>query len=83
MSLKAVRVGLIGAGRMGSFHAENLALRVPGARLTAVADLQPGAAQQLADRLGVQKAYTDIQALLNDNEIDAVAIATPARPHAC
>lgn len=82
MNLKTVRVGLIGAGRMGSFHAENLALRVPGARLTAVADLQPGAAQQLADRLGVEKAYTDIQALLNDSEIDAVAIATPARTHA-
>ena len=82
MNLKTVRVGLIGAGRMGSFHAENLALRVPGAWLTAVADLQPGAAQQLADRLGVEKAYTDIQALLNDSEIDAVAIATPARTHA-
>lgn len=55
MNLKTVRVGLIGAGRMGSFHAENLALRVPGARLTAVADLQPGAAQKLADRLGWRK----------------------------
>lgn len=30
MNLNTVRVGLIGAGRMGSFHAENLALRVPG-----------------------------------------------------
>jgi len=82
MNHKTVRVGLIGAGRMGSFHAENLALRVPGARLAAVADLQPGAAQKLADRLGVEKAYTDLQALLNDSDIDAVAIATPARTHA-
>lgn len=82
MNHKTVRVGLIGAGRMGSFHAENLALRVPGAKLTAVADLQPGAAQKLADRLGVEKAYTDLQALLNDSDIDAVAIATPARTHA-
>ncbi len=82
MSHKTVRVGLIGAGRMGSFHAENLALRVPGARLVAVADLQHGAAQKLADKLDVAKAYTDLTTLLNDSEIDAVVIAAPARSHA-
>lgn len=46
--LDPVRVGLIGAGRMGSFHAENLAYRVPGAILAAVADPLPGAAEKLA-----------------------------------
>lgn len=82
MTTNTVRVGLIGAGRMGSFHAENLAWRVPGATLAAIADPQPGAAQQLADRLGVAKAYSDLHALLQDKEIDAVAIASPARTHA-
>lgn len=28
-----ISVGLIGAGRMGSFHAETLARRLPGTRL--------------------------------------------------
>jgi hypothetical protein len=37
-------VGLVGAGRMGSFHAETLARRLPGVRLAAVADPAPGAA---------------------------------------
>ncbi len=82
MSHKIVRVGLIGAGRMGSFHAENLAQRVPGATLAAIADPQPGAAQKLAEKLGIDKAYSDLQALLNDADIDAVAIAAPARSHA-
>ncbi|WP_228054333.1 Gfo/Idh/MocA family oxidoreductase [Streptomyces antimycoticus] len=31
-------IGLIGAGRMGSFHAATLARRLPGARLAAIAD---------------------------------------------
>ncbi|TDU01969.1 myo-inositol 2-dehydrogenase/D-chiro-inositol 1-dehydrogenase [Streptomyces sp. 846.5] len=75
-------VGLVGAGRMGSFHAESLARRIPGARLAAVADPAPGAAQRLANRLGCPKALTDIGALLADPEIDAVVIATPARTHA-
>jgi len=80
--LKPVRVGLIGAGRMGSFHAENLAWRVPGAILAAVGDPQPGAAEALTHKLGVAKAYSDLHALLQDPEIDAVAIAAPARTHA-
>ena len=39
-----VRVALIGSGRMGSFHGETLARRLPGAQLAAVADPAPGAA---------------------------------------
>ncbi|MGW7751053.1 Gfo/Idh/MocA family oxidoreductase [Streptomyces violaceusniger] len=75
-------VGLIGAGRMGSFHAETLARRLPGARLAAIADPAPGAAQGLGDRVGGTTAYTEIDELLADPGIEAVVIATPARTHA-
>ncbi|MGI3201067.1 Gfo/Idh/MocA family oxidoreductase [Streptomyces sp. GLT-R25] len=77
-------VGLIGAGRMGSFHAETLARRLPGVRLAAVADPAPGAANQLADRLadhlGRPTAYTEIAELLADPGIEAVVISIPG-PH--
>jgi myo-inositol 2-dehydrogenase / D-chiro-inositol 1-dehydrogenase len=36
-----VTAGVIGAGRMGSFHAETLACRLPGTRLAVVADPAP------------------------------------------
>ena len=75
-------VGLVGAGRMGSFHAESLARRLPGVRLAAVADPAPGAAKGLADRLGCPTSYTDIGELLADRDVDAVVISTPARTHA-
>lgn len=75
-------VGLIGAGRMGFFHAESLARRIPGARLAAIADPAPGAAQRLADRLHCPKPLTSIGELLADPQLDAVVIATPARTHA-
>ncbi|MBM7345455.1 Gfo/Idh/MocA family oxidoreductase [Pantoea coffeiphila] len=81
-SKKVIRVGLIGAGRMGSFHATSFAQRIPGAVLAAVVDPVPGSAQKLADQLGVEKAYTDPQALFDDADIDAVAIVSPARTHA-
>ena len=75
-----VSAGLIGAGRMGSFHAETLARRLPGTRLAAIADPAPGAARQLADRLGGGlRALTDPGQLLADPAIDAVVIVTPVR----
>jgi myo-inositol 2-dehydrogenase/D-chiro-inositol 1-dehydrogenase len=77
-----VAVGLIGGGRMGSFHAETLARRLPGARLAAIADPAPGAAQRLAGPLGCSRALTDPSQLLADPGVDAVVIATPARTHA-
>lgn len=81
-SPQSLAVGLIGAGRMGSFHAETLARRLPGVRLAAIADPAPGAAKALADRLGCPKTYTEIGDLLDDPEIEAVVIVTPARTHA-
>jgi myo-inositol 2-dehydrogenase/D-chiro-inositol 1-dehydrogenase len=76
-----IAVGLIGGGRMGAFHAETLAHRLPGVRLAAVADPAPGAARRLAGPLGAQ-GLTDPAQLLADPSVDAVVIATPARTHA-
>lgn len=75
-------IGVIGAGRMGAFHAETLARRLPGVRLASIADPAPGAAQRLGNSLGCPATYTEIGELLDDPELDAVVIATPARTHA-
>jgi myo-inositol 2-dehydrogenase/D-chiro-inositol 1-dehydrogenase len=67
---------------MGSFHAETLARRLPGARLVAVVDAAPGAAERLVDSLGGGRACTDAAQLWEDPSVHAVVIATPARTHA-
>jgi myo-inositol 2-dehydrogenase/D-chiro-inositol 1-dehydrogenase len=77
-----VRVALVGSGRMGAFHGASLARRIPGARLAAVADPAPGAAEALAGELGAPAAYTDPAQAFADPEVDAVVIAAPARFHA-
>jgi myo-inositol 2-dehydrogenase/D-chiro-inositol 1-dehydrogenase len=77
-----VRVALIGSGRMGAFHGETLARRLPGAELAAVADPAPGAAARLATTLGAPKFFTDPADAFADPAIDAVVIAAPARFHA-
>ncbi|MDF5890261.1 Gfo/Idh/MocA family oxidoreductase [Pseudomonas syringae pv. syringae] len=79
---KTPRLGLIGAGRMGSFHGQTAARHIPGACLAAIADPTPGQAARLAAELGVERVYTDPQQLLDDPDIDGVLIAAPARSHA-
>lgn len=79
--IKPVNVGLIGAGRIGSFHGETVARRLVDAELVAIADPAPGAAAKLADKLGVDASYTDVAELLSHPGLDAVIIATPARFH--
>jgi myo-inositol 2-dehydrogenase/D-chiro-inositol 1-dehydrogenase len=77
-----VRIGLIGAGGIGSFHGASLALRVPGATLAAVADPAPGAAERLASSLGCPRATLDPAEVLADPSIEAVVIAAPPPVHA-
>ncbi|WP_122672561.1 Gfo/Idh/MocA family oxidoreductase [Pseudomonas viridiflava] len=79
---QTIRLGLIGAGRMGSFHGLTAARHIPGASLTAIADPSHAHATRLAAELGVQKVYSDPQQLLEDPDIDGVLIAAPARSHA-
>ena len=67
---------------MGAYHGATLAQRLPGARLAAVADPAPGAAEKLAAALGADSAYTDPGQALANPGVDAVVIAAPARFHA-
>ena len=48
---ESVHMGLVGLGRMGRFHAANLAGRVPGARLVRVGDAAEGVAREISGRL--------------------------------
>lgn len=77
-----IAVALIGSGRMGAFHGETVARRLPGVQLTAVADPAPGAAGRLAAELGGASAYTDPALAFADPSVDAVVISAPARFHA-
>lgn len=78
---RPVRIGLIGAGWIGNFHAESVAHRIPKGRLEAIADPALPAVEALASRLGVTKVSADPADVVNDRDVDAVLIAAPARFH--
>jgi myo-inositol 2-dehydrogenase/D-chiro-inositol 1-dehydrogenase len=77
-----LRFGVIGAGRIGKIHAENLATRIPGVEVAAIADVDLKSAQELAVRLHVPVALDDYHAILSDPTIDAVAICSSTDTHA-
>jgi len=79
-----LNVALVGAGLMGSFHAETLAHRLTGARLAVVADADEAKARDLISRLGLDdtRYERDAQDAIDDPNVQAIAIATPARFHA-
>lgn len=72
-------MGLLGAGRIGRIHGQNVAAH-RDAQLVAVADAMPEAAAALAAATGA-KAST-AEAILADPGIDAILICTPTDTHA-
>ncbi|MFZ5916926.1 MAG: inositol 2-dehydrogenase [Chloroflexota bacterium] len=77
-----INVGLIGAGRIGRLHAENLVYRIPEAELVAVSDVFVEAAEKLAAELSLPAAYQNHQPILDDRNIDAVLICSSTDTHA-
>ena len=55
--MKEVRIGLVGAGRMGSFHGRTVARKIYGAKLNAIADPVSGAAERLAKERSTKGIY--------------------------
>jgi len=80
--IKSLRFGVIGAGRIGKIHAENLAARIPGVEVVVIADVNLVAARELATRLHIPTIHEDYHAILTDPTIDAVAICSSTDTHA-
>ncbi len=74
-----IGIGAIGLGRLGYVHALNIA-RTPSAKLIAVCDVQEELARQTAREFRCAY-YTDVRKMLENNEIDAVCVATPTAYH--
>ncbi|MDH3754457.1 MAG: Gfo/Idh/MocA family oxidoreductase [Acidimicrobiia bacterium] len=76
-----IRVGVIGAGNIGTAHAHNLATAVPGSTVTAIYDVDQPAATALASELGC-RSTASLADLINADDVDAVVIASPDGLHA-
>jgi myo-inositol 2-dehydrogenase/D-chiro-inositol 1-dehydrogenase len=76
--MQMLKVGLLGAGRIGNVHAKAITSN-PGSALVAVSDVNTGAAEKLAAQYGAEaRSSLDI---IDDPAIDAVLIATSTDTH--
>lgn len=75
-----VRVGIVGVG-IGSVHASAYS-KLPNVEIVALCDIDADRARAVAERHGVKKIYTDYEAILAEEKLDAVSVCTPNVLHA-
>ncbi|RLI67756.1 MAG: gfo/Idh/MocA family oxidoreductase, partial [Candidatus Gerdarchaeota archaeon] len=75
--MKPLRIGVVGVGHLGKFHAEKYA-RMEGVELVGIADIVADRAHDVASRLGT-KAFTDYKDLIE--KVDAASVVVPTNLH--
>jgi UDP-N-acetyl-2-amino-2-deoxyglucuronate dehydrogenase len=72
---------IVGCGMIAGFHIKALA-EIPGARVVALMDQVPGAAQRLSESSGLNcPAFNELTPVLARKDVDVVIICTPSGSH--
>jgi predicted dehydrogenase len=78
---RPIGVGIVGAGFAASSHVDALR-RLPAVRIAGVVGSSEERARSAAGRLGVERVFPDLEAMLGDAHVDAVHNCTPNVAHA-
>lgn len=78
---RKLRIGVLGVGRIGKIHAENLVTRIPGAELSVLADVFPDELKRVAVRLNISDTAADYKQVIKRQDVDAVVVCTPTNTH--
>lgn len=79
---KKMSVGVIGAGRIGRIHIENILRRIPEVSLKSVADLKiDNDLKSWANKIGIPNLINNPSDIINDSEIDVIIIASSTNSH--
>lgn len=73
-----LRAGIVGLGRMGMTHANNLAFNVPGIKLVAVCSIFEKELIDAQNNLSVEEVYTSFEEMIDKAKLDFVVIAAGA-----
>ncbi len=76
-----MKLGIIGAGRVTTYHHLPALHRLPEIEVAALADVDAARLKQVADRFAIPGRFADPHALLADPALQAVAICTPPPTH--
>jgi myo-inositol 2-dehydrogenase / D-chiro-inositol 1-dehydrogenase len=82
MPAHSLKIGLIGAGRIGRLHAEHLTSRIQSADVIMVADVFEEAARECAELYTIPYFTNNYRAVLDYPDIQAVVICSSTGTHA-
>jgi len=74
-------IGIIGAGRIGKMHAENI-VKYPNVKVKIISDIFTDNVQDWASDLGIEKVVNEYEEIIYDKEIDAIFVCSPTNTHA-
>lgn len=79
--MKKIKFGIVGLGRLGRKHAENLAFRIPNAELLAVCSVVKEEVDEVQKSWEIKYGYTEYEEMLKNKELDAIFISSPSGFH--
>jgi len=80
--MKRIGLGIIGVGRIGQLHLDNIRRYLPEASVVALADVAFDHAKAVAAERGVPHVYADPTAVIESQDVDAVLICSSTDTHA-
>lgn len=77
---RKLKTGIVGLGRIGQIHLNNLVHHIPGAEVVIASDVS-AASHEFAKKMGVSEVSTDAFDVINHPEVEAVIICSPTPFH--
>ena len=71
-----LRIGVVGCGRIGKLHIDNLINAIPGVEVIAVADpmIDKSGARDWCATRNIPNVYSDYMDVINNKDVDAVFV---------
>lgn len=81
MQDRIIKIGVAGLGRLGITHAKNIAYKIKNVELTAICDSDNKNLLKYKQQLNVEYGYASFPEMLENKELNAIAIITPSAFH--
>ncbi|WP_281659030.1 Gfo/Idh/MocA family oxidoreductase [Halobacillus sp. Cin3] len=78
--MNPIKIGVAGLGRLGLIHADNI-YHTKHVELTAVSNLDEQVNKEVQEKYSIPYSYTSYEAMIENDELDAVCIVTPSGFH--
>ncbi len=80
--MEKIKLGIIGLGRLGRKHAENIHYHIQNAELTAICSVVPEELDSVSSEMNPQYITQDYKEIIENDKINGIVIASSSQEHA-